>query len=69
VFIFVDTLRTHLSVYLEVKFQFSKSILIRMMMLETLLDIKLALLYSSADRVYLQLNRAYITLHRTQCSQ
>jgi hypothetical protein len=33
------------------------------------LDIKLALLYSSADRADLPLNRADITLHRTQCSQ
>jgi len=40
-----------------------------MMVLETLLDIKLALLNSSADRADLPLNGADISLHQTQCSQ
>jgi len=40
-----------------------------MMMLETLLDIELALLNSSADRVDLPLNRADISLHRSQCNK
>jgi len=35
------------------------------MVLETLLDIKLALLNSSANKADLLLNRADITLHRT----
>jgi hypothetical protein len=38
-------------------------------MLEALLDIKLALLNSSADRADLPLNGADISLHRTQSSQ
>jgi hypothetical protein len=40
-----------------------------MMVLETLLDIKLALLYSSVDRADLLLNRADIFLHWIQCNQ
>jgi len=40
-----------------------------MMVLETLLDIKLALLNSSAGRADLSLNRADVSLRRTQCSQ
>jgi hypothetical protein len=40
-----------------------------MMVLETLLDIKLAPLNTSADRMDLPLNGADIALHRTQCSQ
>jgi hypothetical protein len=40
-----------------------------MMMLETLLDIKLALLNSSADRADLPLDGADISLHRTHSHQ
>jgi hypothetical protein len=43
----------------------NKSILIKMMVLKTLLDIKQALLNLSADRANLPLNRADITLHQT----
>jgi hypothetical protein len=45
-----------------------KSILIGMMVLETLLDIELELLNSSTDRTNLPLNRADILLKRAQCS-
>jgi hypothetical protein len=45
------------------------SILIRMMMLEALLDIQLALLNLSADRVNLPLNGADISLHHAHSSQ
>jgi hypothetical protein len=38
-------------------------------MLEAFLDIKLALLNSSADRADLPLNRADISLHRTHSRQ
>jgi len=40
-----------------------------MMMLEALLDIKLALLNSSADRADLLLNEADISLHHTHSRQ
>jgi len=40
----------------------------RMMVLETVLDIKLALLNSNTDRADLPLNRAEIPLKRAQCS-
>jgi len=49
--------------------QNKKSILIRMMMLEPLLDIKLTLLNSSADRADLLLNGADISLHCTHSCQ
>jgi hypothetical protein len=38
-------------------------------MLEALLDIKLALVHSSADRADLSLNGADISLHRIKSSQ
>jgi hypothetical protein len=49
--------------------QNKKSILIRIMMLKALLDIKLALLNSSADRADLPLNGIDIALHRTHSHQ
>jgi hypothetical protein len=49
--------------------QNKKSILIMMMMLEAFLDIKLALLNSSADQADLLLNGADISLHHTHSRQ
>jgi hypothetical protein len=40
-----------------------------MMVLETLLDVKLALLHSEVDRANLPLNRTHIPLNRIQRSQ